>query len=230
MATISELTRVLQFGDSLLPIGAFSFSNGLESAVQGGVVRDVASLREFVLAAVEQSANADGLALLAAHRAAAAGDAPGIDRADRAVIERKLNEEMRTMTLRMGRKLAELAERLLGRSTASASWLDRIKAGATPGTLPTAQALVFADLGLSERDAFAVHQYGVATMMINAALRLMRIHYLDVQAILFEANGLAEPSYARAAALGLDDMYAFAPEYDVLASLHVQAHVRMFMN
>jgi urease accessory protein len=229
LSTISELTRVLQFGDSLLPIGAFSFSNGLETAIQTGVVHDVETLRAFVRSAVDQSATSDGVALLAASRAAAVGDADGIDAADHAVLNRKLNEEMRTMTTRMGRKLAEMAERILGPS-ASSGWLVRIRAGTTPGCLPVAQALVFADLGLSERDAFAVHQYGVATMMVNASLRLMKIHYLGAQAILFEVNGLVADAYERAASLGLDDMFAFAPEFDVLASLHVRAHVRMFMN
>jgi urease accessory protein len=229
LATIAELMRVLQFGDSLLPVGAFSFSNGLESAVQLGVVRDLDSLRGFVRAAVEQAATSDGVAVLSACRAAAAGDADGVDRADRAVFDRKLNEEMRTMTVRMGRKLAEMADRVIGPSAAS-GWLGRIRSGATPGCLPVGQALVFSALGLSERDAFAVHQYGVAGMMVNASLRLMKIHYLDAQAILYEINADAEEAYARVSGRSLDDMAAFSPTFDVLASLHVGAHIRMFMN
>ncbi len=54
----------------MLPVGAFSFSGGLESAVQQGVVRDVATSREFVRTATDQAASGDGIALLAAHRAA----------------------------------------------------------------------------------------------------------------------------------------------------------------
>ena len=37
---ILSLSRMMQFGDSMLPVGAFAFSNGLESAVQKGVVYD----------------------------------------------------------------------------------------------------------------------------------------------------------------------------------------------
>lgn len=229
MATIAELMRILQFGDSLLPVGAFSFSNGLEAAVQAGVVHDLDTLREFIRAAVEQAATSDGVAVLVAHRCAVAGDAAGIDRADRAVFERKLNEEMRTMTVRMGRKLGEMADRVLGPTVAS-DWLGRIRAGATPGCLPVGQAIVFAALGLSERDAFAVHQYGVASMMVNASLRLMKVHYLDAQAILFDVNAESGPSHARVAGHGLDDMAAFSPVFDVLAALHVRSHIRMFMN
>jgi urease accessory protein len=226
---ISAMMRMLQFGDSLLPVGAFSFSNGLESAVQLGVVHDGDTLRQFAGAAVEQAATSDGIAVLAAFRAAGAGDARRIDQVDQAVFNRKLNEETRTMTVRMGRKLAEMADRVLGPCPAGA-WLERIKAGRTPGCYPIGQALVFASLGLSEKEAFAVHQYGLASMIVAASLRLMKLHYLDAQTILFEVNAEAEASYDRVADASLDDMAAFAPMIDILAAAHVQAKVRMFMN
>ncbi len=35
-----QLIRILQFADSVLPVGAFAFSNGVESAIQAGIVRD----------------------------------------------------------------------------------------------------------------------------------------------------------------------------------------------
>ena len=229
MPTIPELMRVLQFGDSVLPVGAFSFSNGLESAVQLGVVHDLDSLSQFVRTAVMQAATSDGIAVLAAFRAAREGDDRRIDEADRAIFNRKLNEEMRTMTVRMGRKLAEMAERVLGPSSATA-WLARIQAGATPGCYPVGQALVFASLGLTEQDAFAVHQYGLACMMTTASLRLMKVHYLDAQAILFKVNAEAEAAYVRIASASIEDMAAFAPVMDVVAAAHVRAKVRMFMN
>ena len=48
------LSRMLQFGDSMFPIGAFAFSSGLESAIQEGVVTDAATLRAFARTALEQ--------------------------------------------------------------------------------------------------------------------------------------------------------------------------------
>jgi len=95
--SIARVMRVLQFGDSLLPIGSFSFSNALESAVQQGVVRDAVTLSEFVLTSARRAATSDGIALLEAHRAAREPDIERIVRADRAVFERKLGEETRTM-------------------------------------------------------------------------------------------------------------------------------------
>jgi len=229
MHSITDALRLLQFGDSMLPVGSFSFSNGLEAAVQQRVVHDIASLRQFVETALQQAATADGIALIDAHRAARASDIERIVRADRAVFERKLNEEMRTMTLRMGRKLGEMVRHVTS-TPLIAEWLAKIERHQTPGTFPVGMAIVFAARGLSEQNVFAAHQYGVATMTLSAALRLMKLNYLDAQSILYELNGSAEAMYHRAATATLNDMSAFAPLADILAAIHVKAHLRMFMN
>lgn len=223
------LLRVLQFGDSAFPVGGFSFSNGLESAVQHGVVHDLDTLRQFVETALHQAAAMDGIALLAAHRGACLTDLDALVAADRALLQRKLNEETRTMTTRMGRKLAELAWHMLKTGTLG-QWLGSIRDGATPGTYPVGLGIVFAELGLDGKEAFAAHQYGVASMMLGAALRLMRISFMDTQAILLEVNGTAEEAYERIADASLDRMAGFAPLADIVAASHLHAHVRMFMN
>jgi len=227
--SLDRLMRALQFGDSLLPIGSFSFSNGLESAVQAGVVTDAGSLSEFVLTATRRSATSDGIALLDAHRGAAEQDMDRVVRADRAVFERKLSEEARTMTVRMGKKLGEV-------STAAAElplvgkWLSQVRSGAAPGTYPAGLGVLFAGLGSPEEDAFAVHQYGVAMTTLSAALRLMKIDHRQVQAILYAVNSTVSEDYADVRKSSLSDMASFAPMADVLASMHVQSHVRLFMN
>jgi urease accessory protein len=220
---------VLQFGDSLLPIGSFSFSNALESAVREQVVRDATTLSEFVLTSTRRAASSDGIALLEAHRAAREPDLERILRADRAVFERKLSEETRTMTVRMGRKLAEVGTAAvtapqLGR------WLELVRDGATPGTFPAGLGVLFAELGSPEEDAFAVHQYGVAMTTLSAALRLMRIDHRQVQAILAAVDETACEAYAEVRLASLSDMSGFAPMADILAAIHVQSHIRMFMN
>src|SRR5260370_25216307 len=221
--------RVLQFGDSLLPVGSFSFSNALEPAVQQDVVCDAATLGEFVLTTARRAATSDGIALLEAHRAARETDIDRIVRADRAVFERKLGEETRTMTVRMGRKLAEFSTAavpapLLGR------WLDRVREGTAPGTYPVGLGVLFAELGSPEEDTFAVHQYGVAITTLSAALRPMRIDHHQVQPNLYAIDGTAADHYTTVRQASLSDMARFAPMADILAAIHVPSHIRMFMN
>ena len=227
--SINRAMRMMQFSDSMFPVGSFSFSNGLESAVAQGIVTDGPSLREFVLSAAHQGATCDGIAVLAAHRGATAGDFSAILAADHAVIERKLNEEARTMSTRMGKKLAELGGRLAG-ETLFNKWLAAIASGETPGTYPVGLGIAFAEMGSPEEDAFTVNQYGVAMTLLGAALRIVRVDHLATQEILFEVNQTAGHEYAAVRDYGLDDMSNFAPIIDILAAVHVKAHVRMFMN
>ena len=227
--TATHLARMLQFGDSVFPIGGFAFSGGLESAIQKGVVKDAATLLAFTRTAVEQAGRGDGIGLVCAHRAASARDIDAVVRIDELIHARKLSSETRTMSVRMGRKFTELGAHVTD-SPALRDWRERVIAGTTPGCYPVALAVNFAAQGLSARDAFVVHQYGVASTILGAALRLMRISHMDTQPMLYALNADADSAYATAAAASLDDMAGFAPLAEILAAVHVKAHVRLFMN
>jgi len=227
--TATQLARMLQFGDSVFPIGGFAFSGGLESAIQKGVVKDPATLQGFTRTAVEQASRGDGIGLVRAHRAASAGDIEEVARIDALIYARKLSGETRTMSVRMGRKFTELGAHVTD-SPALLDWRERVVNGATPGTYPVALAVNFAAQGLSAREAFVVHQYGVASTILGAALRLMRVSHMDTQPMLYALNADVDAAYATAAAATLDDMAGFAPLAEILAAVHVKAHVRLFMN
>jgi urease accessory protein len=213
----------------MLPIGSFSFSGALESAVQEGFVTDPTTLRSFTRTATRRSAHSDGIAVLAAHRAARTTvPIERITEVDLAVVARKLSEETRIQSLRTGKKLVEVAAAVLG-SALVKEWLEQIALGATPGTYPVGLGVVCAELGLGEQESFAMHQHGVAMTVLNAALRLMRVDHLTTQALLYEINAHAEADYAAVADATIADMSGFAPLTDILGAVHARSHVRMFM-
>jgi urease accessory protein len=224
-----RVARALQFGDSMFPIGAFVFSGGLESAIQKGVVHDADTLRDYTRTAMEQANRGDGIALVWAHRAAAADDLDRLLAIDGSVYERKLSSEARTMSVRMGRKSAELGIALLD-SPLLRRFFKRLDTNATPGCYPVTLATTFAVLGLPALEAFVVHQYGVAASILGAALRLMRIDHIATQKILFELNADAESSFRVAAATDFLEMSGFAPLAEILAEVHVRSQVRLFMS
>jgi urease accessory protein len=226
---LANLARLLQFGDSMFPVGAFAFSGGLESAIQKRVVTGAETLHAYTRTAVEQAAMGDGIALVWAHRAAAAGDFAELVRIDERVYARKLSAETRTMTVRMGKKFAAMGSEVIG-APLLVAWRERIDAGATPGCYPVSLAVNFAAQGLTARDAFVVHQYGIAAMILSAALRLMKISHVDTQRILYRLDAGADAAYEAASTARLEDMAGFAPLTEILAAVHVKAHVRLFMN
>ena len=58
----------------------------------------------------------------------------------------------------------------------------------------------------------------------------MRVSHMDTQPMLYALNAGLDSAYATAAAASLDDMAGFAPLAEILAAVHVRAHVRLFMN
>lgn len=227
--TLQQIIHLLQYADSALPVGAFAFSNSLETAVEQRIVYDAATLREFVEALLRQSASTDGIAALVARRATLADDYDALLSIDARLIRCKLNDEARQMNCRMGRKLAELSAQISGDPTLI-RWRDDIVANRTTGTYPTTQGIVFALGGLDAQSLFAAQQYGVMMTTLNAALRCLRLTHYDTQRTIAQLAPLVEELYEQVCELGADDMYTFAPVVDLLAALHEHGTARMFMN
>lgn len=226
---MTTLMRLLQFTDSAFPVGTFSFSNGLETAAYEGLVHDAATLEAYTRAIALQAAFSDGVVALLAFRAAKDDDYASVLEADHRLLGFKMNKEARQMLCRMGKKLAELGAHVFD-APLMVRWLADIRAQQAPGTYPVAQALTFAASGLTESDLFCSHQYGVINMVLGAALRCVKVSHYDTQRILYKLCEQSEEFYAEASRMGFDDMNAFVPEADILASMHEKGNMRMFMN
>ena len=224
-----KVMRLLQFTDSQFPVGTFSFSNGLETASFEGIVKDAVTLKEFAKSQSHQAAFSDGVAALHSFRAYKEGDYEKCKMIDHYLYAFKMNDEARQMATRMGKKLAELGVKLYDNEFVK-TWLKDISSGATPGMYPVAQGIIFALAGISEKDLFCSHQYGVINMVLSAALRCVRVSHYDTQRILEELSEDVENLYDEASRMELKDMNAFYPELDILASLHEKGNMRMFMN
>ena len=226
---ITATMRLLEMSDSQFPVGNFSFSNGLETASCEHIVHDAPTLAAYVRSATLQSIYSDGIASLHAFRAADRGDYDDILRADTEVILCKMNDEARQMVLRMGKKLAELAIHIAP-SEIVKRLLDDINSGTTPGTYPIVQAVVMHAAGISESDMFTSQAFGVANMILGAALRCVRVSHYETQKILYDLAPILESDYEAIRHLDYDDMRAFVPGIDIMASMHEKGQMRMFMN
>lgn len=229
MSGISRIFRLMQLSDSALPVGGFSFSVGLEAAVAAGRVTSERSLGEFLLAAVRQSATCDGVASLAACRAMFRGDFATAQRADELLSLFKVGDESRRMSLRMGHKLAELACDMFPMK-APDRWAEAIRESKIEGHHATTLGVLFATLGLSEEELFTTLLFGVAAQITSAALRLMRIDHRATQRLLFALAPKVEELYAELSPRTLDEIELFAPELEILCSMHEQGNQRMFMS
>lgn len=227
--TADRLFRLVAFSDSAFPIGGFSFSCGLETAAFEGLVYDEATLKAYVETMTRLAATSDGVAALVAHRALQEPCWERVVEADRALWISKTGREAQRMTHRIGRKLLDLMQEVLP-SPSVERWAELVREEKTPCTMPVSQAVLFVAAGLDERALFASLQYGMANMILQAALRTIRISHLAAQRILYALSREVEERYEEVHDFELDQIYLFAPEAEILASLHEQGEQRLFMN
>lgn len=225
-----QMMELLQMTDSMFPVGTFSFSNGLETASFEHFVHDAETLRQYTEAVSRQGAFTDGIAALHAFRAAKDADIDRLKSIDNRLMMCKLNDEARLMLIRMGKKLSELAVKLLPDDKFASEWLMEVEQGRTEGSYPVMQGIIFALRGLSEEALFASHQFGVINMVVSAALRCVRVSHYDTQHIINDAMERVPAMYEKARELTMDDLNCFVPQMDIFASLHEKGMMRMFMN
>lgn len=228
--SLTSVMRLMQFSDSALPVGSFSFSCGLEAAVHCGFVRDVATLEAFTETTVRRADFTEAIAAVQAHRAYRNNDYEAFKEADNAVFLMTFSDENRLMLMRTGSKLADLTEKLCGADSMLVRWKNDIASKRAYGTYPAAKAALFALNGLSERELFCSLRYGVINTVLNAALRLIRVSHYDTQAVLFKLSAESEARWQEVRNMMLKDMQVFSPLCDIFFSVHERGRMRMFMN
>lgn len=226
---ISRLLRLLQYGDSALPIGGFSFSGGVESAVANGLLRGTGELESFLRQSLRCAALTDGIAALHAYRGALAGNIDTIVEVDSRLYRTKLLAENRQMSLRLGSRLLSLAHSTL-HSELLTEYTERVARSRAYATHAVVLATTLAEAGLEEQGVWSVLMAGVENMILGASLRTMRVTHIETQAILHRTATYIEKLYAEAVELRLDDMQSFAPMLEIVAALHERGNERLFMN
>jgi urease accessory protein len=227
-ANIGALMRLMQLASPALPVGAFSYSQGLEWAVEDKLVRDQASARTWIGDALRFSAAAiETPAMIASMRAwQLAGD----ERASRvaAVNERFLAQretaELRAETLQMGHSLARLL-----------CDLDEIpaKLKAALGNVgelayPTAWAAAAAFWTLDEHAAAQAYLWAILENQVMAAVKLVPLGQTAGQKILLTlADGIPALAHAAITHAG-DEWQNFTLGLALASSRHEVQYTRLF--
>jgi urease accessory protein len=108
-----RLLRLLQIASPSLPVGAYSYSEGLESAVHAGTVRDAGTLRVWIEDGLEYgAARLEAAILVRVYDAWRRGRLEQVQTWDRWLGAARESEELRNQSLDMGRALLRLLKDL----------------------------------------------------------------------------------------------------------------------
>src|SRR5262249_10350913 len=104
--TAAQLVHTLQLVDSFFPVGAFAYSDGLETAAANKLIRDGRGLEGWLKHYIEAVFEpCDGLALLKCVRAAERGDWAAIHEIDEELTALKPSAAVRASSRSVGKRL-----------------------------------------------------------------------------------------------------------------------------
>jgi urease accessory protein len=219
------LYRLMTWLSPAYPIGAFSYSGGIEWSVEAGDISDASTLRAWLAVMIGEGGGfCDAVFFAHAYRAAADGD----DAALRAIAELAVafapSKERHLETTAQGRAFLDMT-----RGAWPSSALDRLEALADGGVaLPVAVGVACAGHGISLAPAMHCYVHALAANLISAAVRLIPLGQSDGQGVLAALEPVVAATVARALVTALDEVGGAAMRADLASMHHETQYTRLF--
>jgi urease accessory protein len=221
----AALYRLMTWLSPSYPVGAFSYSGGIEWAVEAGDISDAATLERWLAAMLRDGSGfCDAVLLVHAHRAVAAGDDAALTAVAELAAAFTSSRERFLETTAQGRAFFD---------TTRAAWpsaaLERL-ASAWDGPLAYAIAVGAASAGhgIAVEPAVAAYLQGVAANLVSAGMRLVPLGQTDGQRIIARIEPLIAATVARALACPLDEIGSATFRADIASMRHETQYTRLF--
>lgn len=220
----ASLLQLMWLASPALPIGGFSYSEGLEAAVESGRVTTEAEAAVWLLDQLELSLARGDLAVLAqAIPAWQSADASRVAALNTWVLQTRESSELRAQTEQMGRSLLEW---LRNHTTATPSQIGLL-AKLQP-TYPMAFALAASATGAPVRECLLAYAFGWAENMVQAAIKSVPLGQSAGQRILSALTAAIPSAIEHALAIPDHARQAFSPMLAILCAQHEVQYSRLF--
>jgi len=221
----AALYRLMAWLSPAYPVGAFSYSSGIEWAVEAGDITDAASLREWLEVLLGDGGGfCDAVFFVHAHRATVAQD----DAALRSIAELAAafvpSKERFLETTTQGRAFLTATQ---------AAWpcpaLTRFAAAWTgPVALPVAVGVTCAGHGIACETALPAFLHALTANWISSGVRLIPLGQTDGQRVLAALEATVAAAGKRALATPLDEVGSAAFRADLASMRHETQYTRLF--
>lgn len=208
-----------------LPVGGFSYSEGLEAAVESALVTNEAQTRTWLLDQLHLGLARSELAVM--HRAFLAwqrDDAATIAELNDWMVATREASEMRLQTEQMGRSLVEWLKNR-GVDDTRVATLAALKPAPT---WPVAFALAAAQTSAPVREALLSFAFGWAENMVQAALKAVPLGQSAGQRVLSALSAEIPAAVASAMQLTDSERRAHTPMLAILSAQHETQYSRLF--
>lgn len=220
----ATLLRLIWLASPALPVGGFSYSEGLESAVDSGRIRSEEDAARWLADQLRLGlARSELCVVVGAHRAWQTNDPERIAALNDWMLITRESSEMRRQTEQMGRSMLEWL-----RNGADDPRLGTLSGLRPAPSFPVAFALASAQSGATARAAALAFGFGWAENLVQAAIKAVPLGQSAGQRILGRLAEQLPESVDHALAAGDADRLAFLPMLAILSSRHEVQYSRLF--
>ncbi|MGH8619585.1 MAG: urease accessory protein UreF [Burkholderiales bacterium] len=214
------LARLLQLASPTLPVGAYSYSQGLEAAVEAGLVSTADNALRWITDILAYSvARMEAPVLLRLCRAWTAQDAAAVAYWNALFLASRETAELRAETAQMGYSLTRLLDTLaIGTSMTDEEEI----------AFPTAFARAVAAWRIDPQQALVAYLWAWAENQVMAAVKAVPLGQTDGQRLLLALGATLSEAVMEAARLADDELGNFSPGLALLSARHETQYSRLF--
>ncbi len=225
MTETGSLYRLLAWLSPGYPVGAYTYSHGLEQAVETGMVSDAASAGRWIHDVVELGAGFTDTVLLAeTYRSVLSEDRDRLGEVAELAAAFTTTKELALESHAQGRAFFEITE-----ATWHAPALDMLRtAWPGPHAYPVVVGCAAAGHGVELEDTAVGYLHAIAANLVSAAVRLVPLGQTDGQRITAALEPVVGATARRALETELDEMGSAALLVDICSMNHEIQHTRLF--
>jgi urease accessory protein len=220
----TTLLRLLQLASPSLPIGAYTYSQGLEASIEAGWVKDEESARTWITESLGVVADFEAPILWRLLKAFSARDAEAITYWTERFVAARDTAEFRAETIQMGYSLGKLVMDLkMGDET-----LRAMLASLSEIPLPTAFACAAEALAVPHESALLGMLFSLAENQVLVCVKSVPLGQLSGQRLLLSLHPIIESASLYARRLGDDELCNWAPGLSLLSMQHETQYSRIY--
>jgi len=222
---VAALYRLMTWLSPAFPVGAFSYSSGIEWAVEAGDIADAASLRDWLAAMLADGPGfCDGVFLAHAHRAASLRDDATLRDVAELAAAFVPSRERQLETSAQGRAFIDIA-----RAAWNCDGLDQMISGCEGAIVyPVAVGLVSAAHAIPLAPTMHAFLHALSSNWISAGARLVPLGQTDSQRVLAQLEPVVVATAKRALQATLDDLGSATFRADLAGLRHETQYTRLF--
>ena len=226
MNSALQLARLLQLASPALPVGAYTYSQGLEWAVESGVIRDEASAGRWIADLMQHGIGRYEAPLVFAQMSAwTAGNIAEIARLNEEFLASRESAELRAETAQMGFSLNRLVRDL---RDPALSTVANTLAELGEIAFPTGWAGIAATWQIEPLAALTAYLWSWAENQVMAALKAVPLGQASGQRLLAELGSQIPAVAVNALTLPENEWSNFTPAFAIACARHETQYSRLF--